>query len=254
MAKIFGGSASRLEVYALFAAAVVLIGGGVAGAVVVTSNDSKPAEVAQESVDATVVDITVVDTAGAPTAPTVAAPGATSPSISGLTDSESQVVRDLIDRETEAQRLVRLQKERQEFASSNPVARYDNTEILSCTDLPMYDRNNPSILIATFTLVKYRVTYEAFQQMSFQSYINPGLGPYQVSESDVRHLIDSGGGATPDIRPLELSPGRHSVVMYGLHDPNEQADYIQIEVRLRPADSIYGHLDVDLRRNGPFCR
>jgi hypothetical protein len=46
MAKIFGGSASRLEVYALFAAAVVLIGGGVAGAVVVTSSDSKPAEVA----------------------------------------------------------------------------------------------------------------------------------------------------------------------------------------------------------------
>ena len=46
MAKIFGGSASRLEVYALFAAAVVLIGGGVAGAVVVTSSDSKPAELA----------------------------------------------------------------------------------------------------------------------------------------------------------------------------------------------------------------
>ena len=62
MAKIFGGSASRLEVYALFAAAVVLIGGGVAGAVVVTSSDSKPAEVAQVSVDTTVVDTTVVDT------------------------------------------------------------------------------------------------------------------------------------------------------------------------------------------------
>ena len=76
MAKIFGGSASRLEVYALFAAAVVLIGGGVAGAVVVTSSDSKPAEVAQVS-----VDTTVVDTTGAPTtAPPVVAPGATTPS------------------------------------------------------------------------------------------------------------------------------------------------------------------------------
>jgi hypothetical protein len=40
MAKIFGGSASRLEVYALFAAAVVLIGGGVAGAVALSQSDS----------------------------------------------------------------------------------------------------------------------------------------------------------------------------------------------------------------------
>ena len=47
MAKIFGGSASRLEVYALFAAAVVLIGGGVAGAVVVTSSGSNPSQSAQ---------------------------------------------------------------------------------------------------------------------------------------------------------------------------------------------------------------
>jgi hypothetical protein len=62
MAKIFGGSASRLEVYALFVAAVVLIGGGIGGAIVVTSSDSKPAEVAQVSVDTTVVDTTVVDT------------------------------------------------------------------------------------------------------------------------------------------------------------------------------------------------
>ena len=62
MAKIFGGSASRLEMYALFVAAVVLIGGGISGAVVLTSSDSKPAEVAQVSVDTTVVDTTVVDT------------------------------------------------------------------------------------------------------------------------------------------------------------------------------------------------
>jgi hypothetical protein len=74
MAKIFGGSASRLEVYALFAAAVVLIGGSVAGAVVVTSSDSKPAEVAQVSVDTTVVDTTV-----APTTTPVTEPGTATP-------------------------------------------------------------------------------------------------------------------------------------------------------------------------------
>jgi hypothetical protein len=47
MAKVFGGSASRLEVYALFVAAVVLIGGGVSGAIVLASNfdSSAPANV-----------------------------------------------------------------------------------------------------------------------------------------------------------------------------------------------------------------
>ena len=78
MAKIFGGSASRLEVYALFVAAVVLIGGGVAGAVVVASSDSKPAEVTQVSVDTTVVDTSIPPTtappaAEGPTSPTTAA-------------------------------------------------------------------------------------------------------------------------------------------------------------------------------------
>jgi hypothetical protein len=71
MAKIFGGSASRLEVYALFAAAVVLIGGGISGAIIVTSSDSKPAAVAQPPVDTTVVDTSV--------APTTAPPVATTP-------------------------------------------------------------------------------------------------------------------------------------------------------------------------------
>jgi hypothetical protein len=252
MAKIFGGSASRLEVYALFAAAIVLIGGGIAGAVVVTSSDSKPPDVAQVSVDTTVVESTVVDAMGASSAPTVAGPGANTPSIAGLTESESRVVRDLIDRETEAQRLVRLQKERQEFAFSHPVARYDNTEILSCTDLPFYDSANPSTLIATLTLVKYRVTYEAFQQMHSSSYVSPGLSMmYQVSEANVRHMVDSGGGVAHDFRPLELSPGRHSVVMYGLHNRNDQTGYI--EVRLSPADSKYGNTHVDLPLNSPIC-
>ena len=51
MAKIFGGSASRLEMYALFAAAVVLIGGGVAGAVVLSQSDSNPDQSSQTSAD-----------------------------------------------------------------------------------------------------------------------------------------------------------------------------------------------------------
>ena len=46
MAKIFGGSASRLEVYALFVAAVVLIGGSIGGAIVVTGGDGGSVPVA----------------------------------------------------------------------------------------------------------------------------------------------------------------------------------------------------------------
>ena len=57
MAKIFGGSASRLEVYALFAAAVVLIGGGVAGAVVVTSSDSSPTPIESAAATTTTSDV-----------------------------------------------------------------------------------------------------------------------------------------------------------------------------------------------------
>ena len=47
MAKIFGGSASRFELYALFVAAVVLIGGGVSGAIVLSQSDSNPSQSAQ---------------------------------------------------------------------------------------------------------------------------------------------------------------------------------------------------------------
>ena len=57
MAKIFGGSASRLEVYALFAAAVVLIGGGVAGAVVVASGGETSAPVTVVETSSTTVPV-----------------------------------------------------------------------------------------------------------------------------------------------------------------------------------------------------
>jgi hypothetical protein len=84
MAKIFGGSASRLEVYALFAAAVVLIGGGVAGAVVVTSSDSSPAPVAvAEATTTTAAAVTTIQVApGATPSPPVQAPRQAAPSTS----------------------------------------------------------------------------------------------------------------------------------------------------------------------------
>jgi len=71
MAKIFGGSASRLEMYALFVAAVVLIGGGISGAVVLTSGGetSAPVTVVETSSTTTTavpVEVTAPSTTAAP--------------------------------------------------------------------------------------------------------------------------------------------------------------------------------------------
>jgi hypothetical protein len=73
MAKIFGGSASRLEVYALFVAAVVLIGGGISGAIVVTSGDetSSPVTVVETSSTTVTTAVPVEVTAPTTTEPTV---------------------------------------------------------------------------------------------------------------------------------------------------------------------------------------
>jgi hypothetical protein len=52
MAKILGGSASRLEMYGLFVAAVILIGGGVSGAIVLSSDSATvPPAVIQSPVE-----------------------------------------------------------------------------------------------------------------------------------------------------------------------------------------------------------
>jgi hypothetical protein len=79
VAKIFGGSASRLEVYALFAAAVVLIGGGVAGAVVVTSSG-----------DETSTPVTVVETTST-TATTAVPVEVTAPSTTSAPINQPQL-------------------------------------------------------------------------------------------------------------------------------------------------------------------
>jgi len=73
MASILGGNASRLEVYALFVAAVVLIGGGISGAIVVTSSEgetSAPVTIVETSsttvTTAVLVEVTVPSTTTAP--------------------------------------------------------------------------------------------------------------------------------------------------------------------------------------------
>ena len=148
MAKIFGGSASRLEVYALFVAAVVLIGGGVAGAVVVTSSDSKPAEVAQVSVDTTVVDTTVVDTTSTQAAAGTSAPpastsqpkqqsvgGSTNPTITvpGLTAEQAETLRQQIQRQQEADAAA---AEAAAYAATHPVGRVRDVLYTTCNGYP----------------------------------------------------------------------------------------------------------------------
>jgi hypothetical protein len=83
MAKILGGNASRLEVYALFAAAVVLIGGGISGAIVVTSGDETSAPV-------TVVETSSTTTTAVPVE--VTAPTTTEPTVNQLPTSTYRYV------------------------------------------------------------------------------------------------------------------------------------------------------------------
>ena len=142
MAKVFGGSASRLEVYALFAAAVVLIGGGVAGAVVVTSSDSKHAE--QLSVDTTVVDTTVVDAtvganAGSAATTTQAGQqnvgGSTSPTITvpGLTAEQAETLRQQIQRQQDAEAAA---AQAAAYAATHPVGRVRDVLYATCDGRP----------------------------------------------------------------------------------------------------------------------
>jgi hypothetical protein len=258
VAKIFGGSASRLEMYGLFVAAVILIGGGISGAVVLTSSDSKPAEVAQPAVEA-IAESVVPSVPSNPRASAadgnqspIGAGSRTTPSIAGLSESEAQIVQDLINRETEAQRLARLQREREDFAAAHPVARYENTEILSCTQMPVYDRDNPGRVVDTAILVKYRITYEAFHRLHAGSAVNPGLPVYQTSESHAREMIESAFGYQAPQVQLQLSPGRHSIVFYGLaflsNNPVQT-----IQVRISPEDMTYGFTQFDLPSIGPIC-
>lgn len=74
MARILGGNASRLEVYALFVAAVVLIGGSISGAIVVSSSGdeaSAPVTVVELSSTTVTTAVPVEVTAPTTTEPTV---------------------------------------------------------------------------------------------------------------------------------------------------------------------------------------
>jgi len=139
MAKIFGGSASRLEMYGLFVAAVILIGGGISGAVVLTSSDSKTAEVSQMSVDTTVVDATVGANAGSAATTTQAAQqnvgGSTSPTITvpGLTAEQAETLRQQIQRQQEADAAA---AEAATYAATHPVGRVRDVLYTTCNGYP----------------------------------------------------------------------------------------------------------------------
>lgn len=143
MAKIFGGSASRLEMYALFVAAVVLIGGGIGGAIVVTSSDSKPAEVAQVSVDTTVADTTPTQAAAGTSAPPASTSqpkqqsvgGSTNPTITvpGLTAEQAETLRQQIQRQQDAEAAA---AQAAAYAATHPVARVQDSFYATCLGSP----------------------------------------------------------------------------------------------------------------------
>lgn len=129
MAKIFGGSASRLEVYALFVAAVVLIGGSIGGAIVVTSGDGGSAPVADMETTTTSVTTTVF-ASGEASLPVVTSsileqnqsstPQGSSISVPGLTSEQADWLAAEFQRKQEADRAAETAAA---YKSTHPVGR-----------------------------------------------------------------------------------------------------------------------------------
>lgn len=278
MAKILGGSASRTELYGLFIAAVILIGGGVSGAVALTSSDQTPSEaVAESEVERTESDAEGTESetsptddesaqesegsgpstsvggwTGSSTGPAVGSVGSstettqprTTVSIAGLSEDEARIVQEYVAKETEAQRQARLERERQVFREANPAGRFIGSQILSCT--PM------QIGAETIQLVEYQLRYEAYQPLSLHSYVNPGLSVYQGERQQLVDAVNSGFRIQPQRVDINLSSGLHSVVLHGLLFPSGGVPYV--EVRFQAADwSTYGNYDADLPLPGRVC-
>lgn len=244
--------------YGLFVAAVVLIGGGVSGAIVLSS-DGSPAVAppsAESPIDAppvgAAVSATTTSTSAVDRSETpFPFESGSDPSVTGRSDAGAQVANDFTNVETEAQRLARLEQKRYDYATANPVARFEDIEILSCTQLPVYDEQNPASVVDTAILVKYSITYEAFHQMNAYSYVNPGLSVYQTMESDARQMVASNSAFAPQVQ-LQLNPGRHSMVLHGLRFLSNTS-VRSVEVRFGPADSTFGFAQFDLPSIGPIC-
>lgn len=258
MPKIFGGNASRLEMYGLFVAAVILIGGGVSGAVVLTSTNN---QIISQAVDESPIESQSGRVAtSAPTSSEDAAVDGirppngqeTRPSpFSDQGESASEIGTSPKNVETDDQRNARLQQEGYDYAAANPVARFEDIEILSCTELPVYSRENPATVVDTAILVRYSIAYEAFHEMNAYSFVNPGLPVYQTTESDARQMVTSNSAFAPQVQ-LQLNPGRHSIVLHGLRFISNTS-VRNVEVRFGPADSTYGYAQFDLPSIGPIC-
>ena len=70
------------------------------------------------------------------------------------TESDAEIAKSPNVGETEDQRIALLQQARDEYATDNPVARFEDIEILSCTELPVYGRENPATIVDTAILVR----------------------------------------------------------------------------------------------------
>lgn len=247
MAKIFGGSASRVEVYALFVAAVVLIGGGIGGAIVVSSDDTPSVQQEATADLSTALSVPVGDVstpqAESSPIPTVSVPG--------LTREQASALQALIERESESQRIERLEQERRSFALAHPAARFNSADVLSCTSVPVFDSANPTRLVEEIQLVEYRLTYEVFYPLHPGSYVNPGLSVYQGDREQLLGAVAGNWSTQPTHVPLKLATGSHSMVLYGFLFPSGGPPYI--DVQLGSNDPVYGGVNVNLPLPKPVC-
>lgn len=243
--KFFGGRASRAEVYGLFLATVVLVGGGIGGAIVVSNNDAiqpsvqAPATSPPDSGGTPPSGMT--QSAGVPTTDGGSSPSRPPVSIAGMTDAEAKIVQDLVAGQVEQQRRAAEFQARRAWQAANPAARFDGVKILACTTLGA-EAPSPGRVQEKLKFVEYQVDYFAFVELNPSSYINPGLSVYELKLPILndgwipitqRNLVREG---------LETSPGSHSVVRYGLLF--EGGGPPMMEVALDDVAQVYGGLSL----------
>jgi hypothetical protein len=141
MAKIFGGNASRFELYALFVAAVVLIGGGISGAIVVTSGGEQSStttttvqQIESSNTSATAVGEFEQDPQSPATTPQPiqqSIDSSTYPTITvpGLTADQTETLRQQIQRQQETDAAA---AQAAAYAANHPVGTV--RDVLYCTD------------------------------------------------------------------------------------------------------------------------
>jgi hypothetical protein len=197
-ARFLGGRATRLEMYAIAIAILVVGFGSVGGAIVVASNSGGSNSGTSETTEAvsSLETTSPTQTPGTETGQQVESPP---PSLNGFSGAESSAVQRLARERIDAEIAAQQQAERDAWARANPIARLDSVEIVgyscgsqgddSITDWAEREASGSK------GVVTYRLSYEIFGPLStsspsFVDFIYGGLyAPTNIPTSVGYHSV-----------------------------------------------------------------